>query len=525
MDTNNIPLIPELTAFNEDLKDIIENMVAKREFRSAATRESFLLFFGAYFGKYIRYNFASFHLDMFQMAEDEALKTIVIMGARGSAKSTIMNTGLAIWSILGKPGKHCVVILSQTQAKAKKHFANVKDELSQNRLLKSDLGPLRDGECEWGSFLTIPKHNAQITFASIEQGIRGMRYKAYRPDLIIVDDIEDDDSVRTLEGRNKTYDQLVANVIGAGDLETTRLVLLGTMMHPDCVMMRFKAEIANGTRDGIYREYPIVDEKGNALWKAKYPDAAAIDAERKRIGNDVKFAQEFLLRFIPGIRDIIKPECILRYKPDEKPPRDRAHDYRGTFISVDPAASLKDDACKTAIVSADVFGWGEDMHIYFLPNPVNARMRITETIDMLKILSSAHGGSTGRATIYIEDNATQGWMVQLLEKEGYPAVAVHSASTKEARLLMASPQFDRMRVHFHATGNEELIQQIVGFNIEHFSDLCDAAAQLINQQVKDNHPRPRSMSTPEPAPRYDPQTGKYDTGERAFTSDLRNMRF
>jgi ribosome biogenesis GTPase A len=103
----------------KEIQSTIDLMIKDRGFRIAATRESFRLFFGAYFGRYIKHAFADFHREMFQMAEEKKNRTIIIMGARNSAKSTIMNTGLAIWSILGKPGNHCVVILSQTPSKAK----------------------------------------------------------------------------------------------------------------------------------------------------------------------------------------------------------------------------------------------------------------------------------------------------------------------------------------------------------------------------------------------------------------------
>ena len=38
-----------------------------------------------------------------------------------------------------------------------------------------------------------------------EQAIRGMRYKQYRPEIVILDDIEDVNSTRTREMREKIY--------------------------------------------------------------------------------------------------------------------------------------------------------------------------------------------------------------------------------------------------------------------------------------------------------------------------------
>jgi len=470
-------------------------MITTREYRRVITRESFLLFFGAYFGKYIRYAFADFHREIFRMAEDETLKTIVIMGARGSAKSTIMNTALAIWSILGKPGKHCIVIVSETQVKAKKHFTNVKDELNWNEVMKKDFGPLKEGEAEWGSFLTIPRYDAQITFASLEQGIRGLKYKQYRPDLIIADDIEDDDSVRTIEGRDKTYDQLVANVISAGE-PSTRLVLLGTMLHEDSVIMRFKNDIEAKVRNGVYREYPLMDAAGNVLWKGKYPDAAAVEAERLRIGNDKAWTQEFLLRIVSNSERVVHPEWIHQ---DECPAPTVANQYRGTFIGIDPAASTEPGSAYTAMVVVRVFGWGKDIKIYVLPYPLNEQIEWPTVREKAKALSDEHG----KAKIYVEAFGMQIGLIQDLINEGYPAEGLRPPGTKRERLILISPYIKNGTVRFAPRGNEEIIMQIVNFGHEHFMDLVDALTMIVPEimtKQEGYRPFPASLvpKTPEP---------------------------
>jgi len=66
----------------------------------------------------------------------------------------------------------------------------------------------------------IPKFNARLIAASSEQSIRGLRHGAYRPDLIICDDVEDLNSVKTNESRDKTYAWLTGDVIPLGDLNT-----------------------------------------------------------------------------------------------------------------------------------------------------------------------------------------------------------------------------------------------------------------------------------------------------------------
>jgi len=53
--------------------------------------------------------------------------------------------------------------------------------------------------------MIIPKYDTKIVGKSTGQKVRGIRYKQWRPDLIIIDDIEDLEMIRTKEQRDKTY--------------------------------------------------------------------------------------------------------------------------------------------------------------------------------------------------------------------------------------------------------------------------------------------------------------------------------
>jgi len=455
-----------------EIKAIIDLMIADKKVRSALATQNFRYFFGTYFGHYIKHPFAPFHFEMFQLAQDEANKTIVVMGARDSAKSAILNTALSIWSVLGTPHKKFVIIASRTQQKAKQHFMSARKELESNRLLKGDLGPLKTEESQWGSSIVLPKYDAQITFASAEQSLRGLRYKQYRPDLLIADDIEDSDSVKTMDGRNDTYNWLVNDAIPAGDLERLRVVLLGTLLHEDSVMMRFKKDIAAKVRDGIYREYPLMNAAGRILWSGKYPDPAAVEVARMRVGNDKAWAQEFMLRIVSDHERVVHPEWV-QYA--ESPAPIVANQYRGAFIGIDPAISEDKRAACTAMVVVRVFGWNEHTRIYVQPYPVNERIGLPTIIERAKSLSDTFG----KAKIFVEDVGFQKGLVQVLQEQGYPVEGVRPQGDKRARLALISHHIKNGTVQFAPRGNEELVMQVVNFGSENYMDLADALSMLI----------------------------------------------
>ncbi len=473
----------------KEIQAIIDLMVKNKNFRTALATQSLRWFFGAYFKHYVKYPFAPFHMEIFRIAENEQNRTIVIMGARNSAKSAIMNTALAIWSVLGVQKKHFVVIASRTQSKAKQHFMNTRKELENNKLLKSDLGPLRTEESQWGSVIVLPKYDAQIIFASVEQSLRGTRYKQYRPDLLIADDIEDSDSVRTIDGRDNTYNWLAQDAIPAGDLEKMRVVLLGTLLHEDSVIIRFKNDIATKKRDGIYREYPLMDASGQVLWKGKYPDMATVEAERLRVGNDKAWAQEFLLRIVSDHQRVVHPEWI-HY--GECPAPTVANGYRGTFIGIDPAISEEKKAACTAMVVVRVFGWGDNLRIYVLPYPVNERIDAPTSLERAKALSRTYGTGT-KPKIYVEDFGLQRGMAQMLQNQGYLAEAIRPQGDKRARLALISHYIKNGILLFAPRGNEEIVMQIVNFGSENFMDLADALSMIVPEIINTGqgyHPFP-----------------------------------
>ncbi len=503
---------------NKEIKGIIELMINDKNVRRELSRKSFRLFFGAYFEHYMKYSLAPFHTEMFEMAQDPRNQTIVIMAARNSAKSSIMNTALSIWSVLGAPQNKFVIIASRTQQKAKQHFMNMRRELEDNALLRSDLGPFETEEGEWGSAIVLTEHDARITFASVEQSLRGVRHKQYRIDLLIADDIEDADSVRTIDGRNQTYNWLTRDAMPASDLEKVRFVLLGTLLHEDSVMMRFKKDIEMSKRSGIYREYPVIDRSGLILWKGKYPDEAAIEIERLRIGDDKAWAQEFLLRIVSDHERVIHPEWI-HY--EDCPALTVENKYRGTYISIDPAISEERKACCTAMVVIRVFGWGENMRIFVLPFPVNERMGLPTLVERAKALSDKYG----KAKIYVEDVGMQKGIAQFLLQEGYTAEGIRPQGDKRARLAIISPRIKNATISFAPRGNEELVMQIVNFGSETYMDLADALSMVIPQLVESQQGyRP----FPNQAPLVSREKGEDGYGQhdlRPITRGLRNKIF
>jgi len=464
-------------------------MIKDRNFRITIARQSHYWFFHFYFAHYVIYPTADFQRDIFSLTEQNDKGMIIIVSFRGSAKSTICTLSYPLWAILGKEQKKFVIILSQTQRQARQHLTNIKNELTKNRLLQNDLGPFKEEADEWGGYsLVIPRYNARIMAASSEQSIRGFRHLQYRPDVIIADDIEDLQSVRTKEGRNKTYDWFKGDVLPSGTIKTKSIVV-GNLLHQDSLLEQLKREIDNNTLKGVYREYPVTNIKGESMWPGKFPTLEAIEEEREKLSNEPAWQREFLLKIISTEEQIIKRESIQFY--DDIPPF-YGNDFRYTASGIDLAISQRDSADYTAMVSGHIFGRGRDMRMFILPGPINKRLTFPETVEAAKALSRSLG--FGKMTeLFIEDVGYQRSLIQDLQQQGWPAqgVTVHGQD-KASRLRITSYLVQSGHILFPRKGCEDLINQLTGFPTERHDDLADAFAILVSKAIELN-PRHRKF--------------------------------
>ena len=460
-------------------EESFEAITKDRLVRQAVARDSHAMFFHLYFPHYVRYPIAEFQKDIFRITEDQSNKLACIVAFRGSGKSTLVTFSYSLWATLGVQQKKFVLIICQTQAQARQHMSNLKYELEHNTLLKSDLGPFREDASagEWAiSSLVFQNTGARIMIASVDQSIRGIRHHEHRPDLLILDDIEDMQSARTYESRTKLFDWFTREVIPLGDIGT-RTIIVGNLLHEDALVMKLRRMMDEKKLKGTYCWFPLLSESGECLWPGKFDTAQKIEDLRLSVANEMAWRQEYLLEIVSDSMRVIHPEWIHYYK--DMPALTPQNRYRRSFIGMDLAIAEHEKADKTAMVVARVFEWGENAKIYIMPHPVNERLDFPTSLERAKALSSLYAYNNLKATMFIEDNAYQKALPQMLQKERYPAIGVPSRGDKRSRLAMISHLIKNGSVLFPETGCEELLAQLTGFGHENHDDLADALSLLV----------------------------------------------
>ncbi|MFH1827570.1 MAG: phage terminase large subunit [bacterium] len=452
----------------------INQILNDKNLRISLAKENHFWFFHIYFSRYVEYQTEDFHKKLFSITEDTAIKNAVIVAFRGCGKSTIMTLSYPIWALLGKQQKKYIVLLAQTQQQCRKVVEQIKHEFEINEFLISDFGPFTEQSYEWSlNSLAIPQYNARIDGYSSGESIRGIRHGEFRPQIIVADDVEDLQSVRTKENRDKIYTWFTGDILGLGS-KNTKTILIGNHLHMDSLIERRKRDI-EGKRNSIILEIPLIDEKGHNNWPGKYPTKEDLEKEKESVGNDMAWRREYLLQTVSDHDQVIHKDWLHYYDvlPDEKY-------WKKIGIGVDLAISISAKSDNTSMVSVIRCNIEGKPYLYILPNPINAKLSFPQTLEYIHSLNKSLGGRL-KNIFYIENVAYQQALVQQLEKDGINVEGVNILHDKRSRLIIISNWIKEGRIIFPNEGCEELISQILGFGIDRYDDLVDAFTLVVNK--------------------------------------------
>ena len=318
------------------------------------------------------------------------------------------------------------------------------------------------------SSLVFQNTGARIMIASVDQSVRGFKHHQYRPDLLILDDVEDMSSSRTMEGRDKLFEWFTREIVPLGD-ESTRTIMVGNLLHEDSLIMKLKRKIDKKELKGIFCWFPLLDESGTCLWPGKFDTWRKINDLRQSVANELAWMQEYLLKIVPSDYQIIKEDWIQYY--DELP---GDLQYRASAVAVDLGVKQGERHDSTAIVCGNAYGYGLKGKIYISPNFFKGKISFLDIVKKAKEFSE----NFDRARIIVEDVAAQNYVIQQIRFESFFVEEFHPRGDKSERLLLVSPLIQNGQVLFHRSC-KPIVDQILNFGIERHDDLCDAFVMLV----------------------------------------------
>lgn len=157
---------------------------------------------------------------------------------RGEGKSTLVTQALTLYVVcLGL--KHFIPIVMDSGDQAATMLEAVKVELESNPRIKMDFPKATGAGRVWNAGVILTANNIKIQAFGSGKKMRGIRHGAHRPDLVILDDIENDENVTNPKQRDKLLGWVTKTVMPLGQRDgSLDIVYLNTILHYDSVANR-----------------------------------------------------------------------------------------------------------------------------------------------------------------------------------------------------------------------------------------------------------------------------------------------
>ncbi len=297
--------------------------------------------FGQFFFKHhLKLSTPNFHRELYKLYENEEIKRIGIAAPRSHAKSTITDLVFLAWNIVhGK--KKFILLVSDTYSQAALFLEAVKAELESNDLLIQFYGNLVTDKWSEGEIIA---GSTMVKAVGAGMKVRGLKFKESRPDLIIVDDLENDEIVENLERRDKLERWFNGALVPSMD-KFGRLVMIGTILHYDSLLFKV---ISPGRYTEFQKKlYRAINDFG-PLWP-EHLNMVELDKIKQDYvskGQGYLFYQEYQN---DPVSDENRKFKLEKFKYDENEEELAAREMT-TYITIDRAYSLAKTADSTGII-------------------------------------------------------------------------------------------------------------------------------------------------------------------------------
>lgn len=449
---------------------------------------------------------------------------------RGTGKSAFGTFAATIWSHCYELKKY-TLICSDIGSTAEKFIKDIKNTFLENKYIEDAFGKLLDEKDKRYICNSTQLELTNKTFIeaiSSASPMRGRKYDNCRPDLIILDDYQSEDDVRTEDAREKKWKRFSDDVKFAVQKPVKRdgkvikrgtvLIALGTLQHKECFYSRllkqptWKFKNEKGVLiDDIdkYFESGLWSGFKNILCNMKNPDRLedakefywahkdemqfpllwqefwdCLDMALSYYENPSSFKQE-----VQGDINSIG-EKWFRTVATEKRAEIETHSFLKTMLCADPAAT---DGRKSDYSAYLVGGQGENNLKYARKAElakINARTDFDKYIDHMIELLKEYPDITH---VYIEKNTFNGADANQLENKigkdpvlrnrNITIINESQRKNKDDKISTIIPVMNKGQIIF-AEEDEDFTKQILDFRGQKFSahdDAPDITAEFNNR--------------------------------------------
>jgi phage terminase large subunit-like protein len=421
------------------------------------------------------------HNQIFRLIDNPNRKKKAIAAPRGIGKTTIARTKAKKGILFHE--YEFIVYISKSATFAEMQTENIKRELLSNAEVKEMFGNIKINEnpdideafskSAWVAFgrtLVLPR--------GAGQQIRGLNWNGKRPQLIIVDDLEDKKLVQSEENRKYLKDWFYSDTLNSVNkyLDDWEVLYIDTIKHEDALL----ANLVDSS-DWETIVLSICDENFESLvpeYMSTEEVKAAMDAHRED-GMIDSFYMEYMNQPISTEDAVFKPDYVNYYRETDAYFMERLRQGKiENIVIVDPAKSVKLHSAESGIVGIGIDA--EDSR-YYIRDILGVKLHPDELIDETFAMASRLGCvAIGLEVTSLDEFITQPFKNEMFKRGTFfELVEIKAVGKKEDRIAALAPLYRAGYVYHNANCCGPLEAQLFSFPKPKRFDLMDALAYLV----------------------------------------------
>lgn len=430
-----------------------------------------------YLGDELEFPVPKFHIDGWNLITQETIHYIALALPRGHAKTTLSKL-CCVWYLLFTPTRF-IVYVSNTANVAVEACQDIIKYL-ENPNHRAIFGEIRftirrEGHGYYKFYMKCPDGNGGFyeKFVILKalgagQQVRGLNIDNQRPELAIVDDLEDNDNTATPMLQKKLKIWFFGAFMKAMSKKRHKVIYLGNMLSNQSILYY----IVTQSKQWHSMRFGCLLSDGSPLWPEMWPleaiKADYIEYQKNGLAN-IWFAEMMNLPMAEGTA-LIDPADIM-YLPIVTP-----GEQKNAFITYDPAISQKTWANESAVA---VHAWVRDR--WQIVEIVSGKYELDQVFWIilelcLKWNTRCVGIEKGAFQIGIK------FIFDLLMKshnQRFDIYEVEHKNRSKVERLAAWASLLRNKTWVLTEGDQVVTQQLIGFDplkTNNIDDVIDACA-------------------------------------------------
>jgi hypothetical protein len=320
---------------------------------------------------------------------------------RGAAKTTLVDIYMFIYIIfIGyKPGLGVTkklsevdfILLLRDQASAcaatfEQIISIIKENEKLNKVLSVTKSKLGNDPTVYIYNKTLNK-TIYLRGRGIGQKMRGIQILGKRPNLVVFDDIEDDESVESKDVREKLKRWFYQTVLPAINPNRYQFIFIGTPLHQDSLLLNIERNsewhvIKLPVAEKLDRDMILNGDDIISSWPDRFTKEYIKEIYMEYVNNDdlseTMFFQEHMLIVTPEEDLLFNQDKVKEFSYKELKANDKLDEFRFYLVG-DLATGEKDKGDFTSLAVIGVNNNGD----WFLVDGAYGKFKILETIERI----------------------------------------------------------------------------------------------------------------------------------------------